>query len=63
MPAGSHVIELAAKNLHSGVYLYRIVVDSCGELDDHSAGSPIRQTSNGQAKQVFQQVKKMIVLK
>jgi hypothetical protein len=31
MPAGSHEVEFTAKNLPSGVYLYRIVIDSYGE--------------------------------
>jgi len=31
MPSGSHEVKFAAKELPSGVYLYRIVVDSYGE--------------------------------
>jgi hypothetical protein len=31
MPAGYHEVEFNGQNLSSGVYLYRIVVDSFGE--------------------------------
>jgi len=35
MPSGSHEVEFTAKDLPSGVYLYRIVVDSYGEAGDY----------------------------
>jgi len=47
MPAGSHEVEYTAKNLPSGVYLYRI-----------EAGDPSTGSGRG-----FQQVRKMILLK
>jgi subtilisin-like proprotein convertase family protein/photosystem II stability/assembly factor-like uncharacterized protein len=52
MTAGTHKIEFNARNLPSGVYLYRI------EAEDPSKGS-----TKGQAGKVFQQVRKMILLK
>jgi hypothetical protein len=35
MPLGSHEVEFTAKDLPSGVYLYRIVVDSYGEVGNY----------------------------
>jgi hypothetical protein len=52
MPSSSHEVEFTAKDLPSGVYLYRIVIDSHGEAGDPSTGSGHK----------FQQVKKMILL-
>jgi hypothetical protein len=40
MPAGSHEIEFNAINLSSGVYLYRIVVDS---FEETGGGNQVRK--------------------
>jgi hypothetical protein len=53
MPSGSHEIEFTANDLPSGIYYYRIVVDSYGE-----AGNP--STGSGQG---YHEVKKMVLLK
>ena len=39
MNSGSHEIKFTAKNLPSGIYLYRIVLDSFGVAGDPSTGS------------------------
>jgi hypothetical protein len=52
LQAGNHTYQFDGSDLASGIYLYRIVIDSYGEV-----GDPARRTGE------FQDVKKMVLIK
>jgi hypothetical protein len=52
LPVGNHTYQFDGSDIASGIYLYRIVIDSYGEV-----GDPARRTGE------FQDVKKMVLIK